>query len=205
MGGGADSRIPSILNEIFASEGTDIVVRTYDFNPDIASGQIESWIAELSPSIIIGESLGSLHALECSSAHDLPCILISPALNAPLYFGFLSWLTLVPGVTSILDRIYRPKSGDRQEIHFTHRLMCLYPPYRKRAMRAAMESRKRDTAPLLLAFFGLKDHYRRSGIVCIRTWKRYFGADTYKTYNGTHFMEEDSVRTVVADAIRSIL
>ena len=44
MGGGADSRIPSILSECMP-EGLEVVVRTYDFDPEIAREQISSWIA----------------------------------------------------------------------------------------------------------------------------------------------------------------
>ena len=42
------------------------------------------------------------------------------------------------------------------------------------------------------AFFGTEDHYRRTGVVSIRTWKKYFG-DTFEIYEGTHFMEEEHV------------
>ena len=40
MGGGGDSRIPSILNQILAAEGIEIIVKTYDFDPDVAAQQI---------------------------------------------------------------------------------------------------------------------------------------------------------------------
>ena len=79
MGGGGDSRIPSILRECLAAEGLDVVVRTYDFDPEIAAGQIEVWVKELKPLLIIGESLGSIHAIRIKG---LPHILISPSLNA---------------------------------------------------------------------------------------------------------------------------
>ena len=91
MGGGADSRIPSILRERINSMipedfglFIDVIVRTYDFDPDIADGQIRSWIEELQPSLIIGESLGSIHALRIKG---LPHLLVSPALNAPVYLS----------------------------------------------------------------------------------------------------------------------
>ena len=61
MGGGGDSRIPSILNDALAS--VRVVVRTYDFDPEVAAEQIASWVEELKPDLIIGESLGSLQAI----------------------------------------------------------------------------------------------------------------------------------------------
>ena len=69
MGGGVDSRIPSILNEHINEYvhdpdiRIDIVVRTYDIDPYIAERQISSWREELRPQLVIGESLGSLHAI----------------------------------------------------------------------------------------------------------------------------------------------
>ena len=105
MGGGGDSRIPSILNGHIGG----VVVRTYDFDPERASRQISAWVDELKPSLIIGESLGSLNAIRIKG---LPHILVSPSLNAPLYFGYLAFLTRIPGVTALLDRIYRPREGD---------------------------------------------------------------------------------------------
>ena len=69
MGGGEDSRIPSILNqhinEFVNPEDThiDVIVRTYDIDPQIAMGQVTAWFNELEPQLVIGESLGSLHSI----------------------------------------------------------------------------------------------------------------------------------------------
>ena len=60
MGGGVDSRIPSILNEHINEYvhdpdiRIDIVVRTYDIDPYIAERQISSWREELRPQLVIG-------------------------------------------------------------------------------------------------------------------------------------------------------
>ena len=113
MGGGADSRIPSILSECMP-EGLRIVVRTYDFDPDKALEQIASWVDELHPMVLAGESLGANHALVMRSRYGLPAVLVSPALNAPAALRRLAPLTLLPGVSALLDRIYRPRPGERQ-------------------------------------------------------------------------------------------
>lgn len=91
MGGGVDSRIPSVLREYFKVHGADVKVicRTYDFDPEVAHGQIEEWLNELNPNLIVGESLGSLHALRI---RNLPLLFVSPALNTPFYFAVLSRL-----------------------------------------------------------------------------------------------------------------
>jgi hypothetical protein len=54
------------------------------------------------------------------------------------------------------------------------------------------------------AFFGTRDHYRRSGVVSIRKWKKYFG-ETYTVYDGTHFTEEDYIYSLVIPKIREVL
>lgn len=192
MGGGGDSRIPSILQQ--AISDMDIVVRTYDFDPEAAAVQIRQWVEELEPQLIIGESLGSIHAIRIKGR---PHILISPSLNAPLYFGHLAWLALIPGVTWLLDRIYKPKDGDRQKLHFSYSTMRKYLPHLKQALANTPRNGSTDR---FHAFIGTKDHYRRSGIVSLRTWKKYFG-ETYTIYEGTHFTEEEFVISLILPEI----
>ena len=197
MGGGADSRIPSILKSVLPSDA-GIVVRTYDFDPEVAAGQISSWVDELRPSLIIGESLGSLHALRIKG---LPHILVSPSLNAPLYFKVQSWLCMLPGVTAWFDRFYRPKEGDRQKLHFTPRVLSKYSFHRSAALA---NSPRNGSDDYFHAFFGCHDHYRKSGIVSVRSWKKYFG-NTFTMYDGTHFMEEEFVIALLLPLILKVL
>lgn len=195
MGGGGDSRIPSILRDAFAGENIDIIVRTYDFDPEVAQAQIESWLEEIRPSLVIGESLGTIHAIKIAG---IPHLLISPSLNAPLYLGYLSWLALVPGVTWLLDRIYKPKDGDRQELHFKYPTLKKYLRHRRDALDNSISAGSKD---YFHAFIGTRDHYRKSGIVSIGTWKKYFG-ETYTLYEGTHFTEEEFIWSLVVPKIR---
>lgn len=198
MGGGADSRIPSILRDELSPHGVDVVARTYDFDPEAAAVQIGEWVDELKPLLIIGESLGSLHAIRIKG---VPHLFVSPSLNAPLYFAPLAWLTLIPGVTWIFDRIYRPREGDRQPLHFTFRTLRKYSAHRKAALSNSTSSGSKDH---FHAFFGTHDHYRRSGIVSLKTWEKYFGK-SYDLYEGTHFMEEEFVRSQLLSSILNIL
>ena len=198
MGGGGDSRIPSILRQAFDAKEINVTVRTYDFNPDIAAIEIESWVRELKPSLIIGESLGSIHAIRIKG---VPHILISPSLNGPLYLGYLSWLTVVPGMTWLFDRIYKPREGDRQRLHFTYDTLKRYIGHFKSAITNTPLTGSTD---FFYAFFGTRDHYRRSGVVSIRKWKKYFG-ETYTVYDGTHFTEEDYIYSLVIPKIREVL
>ncbi len=198
MGGGGDSRIPSILDQALRPDGVRVIVRTYDFDPQVASRQIASWVDELQPRLIMGESLGSLHAIRIKG---IPHILISPSLNASLYFSNLAWLTLVPGVTALLDRIYRPREGDRQPLHFTYPVMRRYAAHRKDALANSPAAGSNDS---FYAFFGRRDHYRKSGIVSVRTWKKYFG-ETFEWYDGTHFTEEEYIYSLVIPAIEKRL
>ena len=199
MGGGGDSRIPSILRE-HIGPGVSVIVRTYSFDPEIAWGQISSWVDELRPALVVGESLGSLNAIRIKG---VPHVLVSPSLNAPLYLGYLAFLALIPGVTWLFDRIYRPKEGDRQRLHFIFSTLRKYRALRRAALANSPSSGSGDS---FFAFFGTRDHYRRSGIVSIRTWRRHFGGeDTYRVYDGTHFMEEEYVVSLLIPKIRSLL
>ena len=198
MGGGGDSRIPSILDQALRPEGVRVIVRTYDFDPEVASKQIASWVDELQPRLIMGESLGSLHAIRIKG---IPHILISPSLNAPLYFSGLAWLTIVPGITALLDRLYRPREGDRQPIHFAYRVMRRYAAHRKDALANSPVAGSDDS---FYAFFGRRDHYRKSGIVSVRTWKKHFG-ETFEWYDGTHFTEEEYIYSRVIPYLLNLL
>ena len=198
MGGGGDSRIPSILGEALRDKGVNVVVRTYDFDPEIAAAQIADWVSELSPSLIIGESLGSIHALRIKG---IPHILISPSLNAPYFLGYLSWLAVIPGMTPLLDRIYKPREGDRQKLHFTFRTLRKYIRHGSEAMANTPRSGSDD---FFHAFFGTRDHYRRSGIVSLRAWKRCFG-ECFTVYEGTHFTEEEHIYSKVLPFICKVL
>ena len=177
------------------SQGINVVVRTYDFDPEIGAAQIADWVSELQPELVIGESLGSLHAMR---VRGVPHMYVSPALNTPLYFGLLAWLTLIPGVTRHFDNLYRPKDGDRQPLHFTFSILRKYRRHRKEALAASAADGGNH---MVLAFFGTDDHYRKSGVVSLRTWRRFFGDNSYALYEGTHFMEEEYVRSMLAPAI----
>lgn len=198
MGGGADSRIPSILNDALSPKGVSVIVRTYDFDPDAASVQIGEWVEELKPSLIIGESLGALHAIRIKG---IPHLLVSPALNAPFYFSIMSLLVLIPGVSWIFDRIYKPREGDRQSLHFSNQVLKKYPQHRKGALSNSCAAGSKD---VFKAYFGTCDHYRRSGVVSVRSWKKHFG-DTFEVYVGTHFMEDAPIFSFLIPDILNIL
>ena len=142
--------------------------------------------------------MGSVHAIRIKG---VPHILISPSLNGPLYLGYLSWLTVVPGMTWLFDRIYKPREGDRQRLHFTYDTLKRYIGHFKSAMTNTPLTGSTD---FFYAFFGTRDHYRRSGVVSIRKWKKYFG-ETYTVYDGTHFTEEDYIYSLVIPKIREVL
>lgn len=205
MGGGGDSRIPSVLNEklpehwdTLSGPCPEVIVRTYSFDPETAERQIAAWVDELSPVLIIGESLGSLNAIKIKG---LPHLLVSPSLNAPIYFGYFAFLSLIPGVTGLLDRIFRPREGDRQSLHFNFKTLRKYRTLR---IKALGNSPKNGSSDLFYAFFGTKDHYRKSGIVCVRTYRRYFGGE-FSVYDGTHFMEEEYIESLLVPKIIEVM
>jgi hypothetical protein len=196
MGGGADSRIPSILSECLPPS-VKVVVRTYDFDPEIAREQISSWIKELKPVVLAGESLGANHALEMHFRYCLPAVFVSPALNAPAVLHALAPLTLLPGAGALLGRIYKPRPGERQVLTFRYSLLRKWSK-----VPVPFDPQSKDEG--VFAFFGTRDHYRRSGIVSLRQWRKRFGDGTYALYEGSHFMEETYVRTLLADRLRGL-
>ena len=94
MGGGSDSRIPSILKDILSPEYS-IFIRTYDFDPQVATRQLASWVEEAKPDLVIGESLGAIHAV---AIKGYPHLFVSPSLNAPIFFRILAAIAWIPQV-----------------------------------------------------------------------------------------------------------
>ena len=201
MGGGLDSRIPRVLKEDlgdFLPEAieAEVIVRTYDIDPDIAFGQITSWFDEIRPELVIGESLGSLHAIRLKG---VPHILVSPAIGAARW---MSTVSLIPGIPTLMRCIFKPYSPDRQSLDFTHKILSHYRGIRKQVLDS---SPCRGGNDYFFAFFGTADHYRRSGVVSVRKWAKYFGPDTYNIYEGTHFMEDEYLHTMLIPKIISVL
>ena len=202
MGGGVDSRIPSILNEHINEYvhdpdiRIDIVVRTYDIDPYIAERQISSWREELRPQLVIGESLGSLHAI---LQRGVPHLFVSPAIGAARW---MSTVSLIPGIPTLMRCIFKPYSPDRQSLDFTHKILSHYRGIRKQVLDS---SPRRGGNDFFFAFFGTADHYRRSGVVSVRKWRKYFGEDSYNIYEGTHFMEDEYLHTMLIPKIISVL
>lgn len=199
MGGGGDSRIPSILNDALSARGVRIIVHTYDFDPEIAHTQIEEWVNFYRPSLVIGESLGAIHAIR---VRNIPHLLISPAINAPIHLGRIFCpLSLIPGMTMLLDRIYRPREGDRQILHFSYGILRKYIAHRREAMKNTPRTGSHDS---FHAFIGTRDHYRKFGVVSIRAWERHFG-DTFTLYEGTHFTEDEFIHSLIVPEICNAL
>ena len=199
MGGGSDSRIPKLLHSLLKSGGypADVICRTYDFNPETASRQIDALVRETEPALIIGESRGANHAL-CLEG-GVPTILVSPALGAPFWLGRLSPLALVPGIPALMQRIYRPREGDRQPLRFNYATISKY-----NALYADVK-KARHADGQVFAFFGTEDRYRRSGTVNVRKWKKSFGEGSFVLYEGSHFMEDGLIRSLLLPKIIEVL
>ena len=195
MGGGGDSRIPRLLRERFAETDIRVIVRTYDFDPEVGRKQISGWVNELHPDLVIGESLGSVQALRITG---VPHLYVSPSLGAPLILNRLAWLTLLPGGSALLHHIWPVKEGDRQPLLFKFPVMRKYKAHWEEACRAAREG------DYQYAFFGTRDHYKKSGAVNVDTWRKMFG-DTFQEYEGTHFMEEEYVYSLLVPKILEVL
>ena len=110
----------------------------------------------------------------------------------------LAWICKVPGGKALLHRIWRVKEGDRQPLRFEYDIMKKYGPHWADAQKAASEG------GYYYAFFGTRDHYRKSGVVNVDTWSKMFG-NTYQMYEGTHFMEEEYVYSLLIPKIREVL
>lgn len=201
MGGGEDSRIPAILNENIGTRLPDdirirVIVRIYSIDPDVAWRQISEWYSELKPQMVIGESLGANHAIRLSG---VPHILISPAIGAARWMSLAS---RIPGSSAIMRMIFKTREGNRQELDFSRMILKNYRGLRHKVTACSPAEGGKDS---FYAFFGTKDTYRRSGVVSIRSWRRHFGKNSCRLYEGTHYMEEEHLHSMLVPKILEML
>lgn len=200
MGGGSSSRIPNLLDTYFREQGIPlhVVCPTYDFDPEVAHPFLLEQVCDLKPSLIIGESLGAIHALRIP---EIPKLMVSPALGGPKRLCRLAPWTLFPGVSWICRRfIWHVKYPDRQQLRFRYRILRHYGPHYEALLAQAAFAAEGCLGPVH-AFIGTRDHYLRSGVVDPDLWTQLYGADTLTRYEGTHFMEEEPIREYLIPAI----
>ena len=195
MGGGGDSRIPGCLQSLLDPQKYQVVIRTYDFDPPIGRSQIEAWVRELSPDLVIGESLGAIQALRVKG---IPHLFVSPALGAPAQLVKFAPLARFALGRWYLHHHYPVKEGDRQPLKFRYDVMMRYREHEAAALAAI------GPAEYYYAFFGTQDHFMRSGVVQVSLWEKYFG-NTYTMYEGTHFMEEEYLKSLLVPKILEVL
>jgi len=195
MGGGSDSRIPNYLMERLRPSGVQVTVRTYDFDPEAGRAQIDSWVKELKPDLVIGESLGAIQALR---VQNVPHLFVSPSLGAPEKMYRARWIAITALGRWLLCHHYPAREGDRQEMKFTWEVLRKYRAHGQAALAAI------QPGGYYYAFFGKYDHYRRSGVVKLSLWQKHFG-NNYTEYEGSHFMEEPFIDSLLIPKIHEIL
>lgn len=196
MGGGADSRIPNHLKALFDPSRVRVTVRTYDFEPELGRAQIASWVQELRPDLVIGESLGAIQALR---VQGVPHLFVSPSLGAPAnLYKAARWAAYSWG-RWYMHRKFPVKEGDRQELKFTRPVLLKYKEHGEAAFAAI------EPEGYYYAFFGTRDHYKASGVVRLDLWEQYFGPDSYTEYEGGHFMEPEVIETLLYPKICELL
>lgn len=195
MGGGGDSRIPNHLKTLLDPYGVRVIVRTYDFDPPVGHAQLASWVEEVKPDLVIGESLGAIQALRIQG---VPHLFVSPSLGAPAMLAKYAPLARWALGRWYLHHRYPVKAGDRQVLKFTYPVMMRYLGH--------WEAAKAAIGPdgFYYAFFGKNDHYMRSGVVSVALWEQLFGK-SYTVYDGTHFMEEEFVESLLVPKILQVL
>lgn len=196
MGGGGDSRIPNVLKTLLDPAEIRVIIRTYDFDPPVGRAQIEAWVQEEKPDLVIGESLGAVQALRISA--DIPHLFVSPALGAPEKFVKLAPLARFALGRWYLHHRYPVKAGDRQPLKFTHDVLLRYADHWKAALAAI------GPKGYYFAFFGTQDHFMRNGVVSVEKWRELFG-DHYTLYEGTHFMEQEYIESLLVPKILETL
>lgn len=194
MGGGSTSRMPSRLSQVlsnihFTKDGEpctlNVVCKTYDFDPEVATNQIAEWVETYQPALVMSESMGAIHAL---GIQGVPHIYISPALNYDRGAAF--FLPLVSLGNMIGYTYTKQRGAKRQEIRGDRDLVAKFKPMIQSYKEAILSSPQRDPS---YAFFGSKDGYMVPGIVSIEEYKRLYG-DSYEVFDGGHCLDVSQIK-----------
>lgn len=200
MGGGSDSRVPRMLRELCPE--FHVVARTYPFDPEKALPVIREWIDEVKPDLLMSESMGANYALVLGNG--IPRLFLSPALGAPEMIGRFCWLSLIPGIPSMWENIFKPREGDRQKMDFSYHTSRHFRNL-SRMVKANTEEGYPADGMFFHALFGRNDFYRKWSVVRIRQWRIHFGAESYSMDNDSHFWNEDRIQNILIPKLKEIL
>ena len=192
MGGGSTSRMPSRLRQVlsnmhFTKDGEpcnlNVVCKTYDFDPEVATNQIADWVETYQPVLVMSESMGAIHAL---GIQGVPHIYISPALNYDR--GVQMAQPLVAFSSLFGHTITKQRRKGRQRIVGDPSLLAKFKPMLERYKQAILDN-PRD---LSYAYFGTRDPYKLGGIVSIEEYRRLYG-DSYEEFDGGHCLDVSEI------------
>jgi len=183
MGGGEDSYGPGVLRELLESRDWEqdgvpckvrMTLRTYSFDPEEARRQLKAWNEEVSPDLIIGESLGCCHAMMLGGA---PHLFLSPGINAFRTLYLLSFPARMKWFREwVHGMLIHEKSGRRQPVSLEPSLLAKYKGLRNEAIRIFKQNAP-DEKPT--ALIGRQDKFRILGVgVSAHRWKKLFGKDS---------------------------
>ena len=171
---------------------------------------------ELHPQLILGESLGSIQALRVGG---LPHLFVSPSLGAPPLLYKLKGVCRFSLGRWYMHHRFPVKEGDRQPLLFTPEVLSKYMKH----WETAMEQVRKDKAAARACYekaleldprfdmalynigatwgYGKEKDYAKARELMQRDL---FG-DTYQEYEGTHFMEEEYVYSLLIPKLQEML
>ena len=174
----------------------NLICETYDFDPEDATQQIAGWVEAYQPVLVIGESMGSIHAL---GIQGIPHIYISPALNYDRGTEFFKPLMTL---ANLIGYHYTSQRGaQRQLIDGNPELLAKFRPMIQSYKEAILSSPQRDPS---FAFFGRHDKYMMSGIVSVKEYERLYG-NSYVVHEGGHIFDSRYVKSRLVPKIAEML
>ena len=174
----------------------NLICETYDFDPEVATKQIAGWVETYQPVLVIGESMGSIHAL---GIQGIPHIYISPALN---YDRGTEFIMPLMTLANLIGYHYTSQRGkQRQKIDGNPELLAKFRPMIQSYKEAILSRPQRDPS---FAFFGSNDKYMLSGIVSIKEYERLYG-DSYEVHEGGHIFGANYVKPRLVPKIVEML
>jgi len=82
---GKESKLPSSKVDFMMTMGWEVGCIEMDYSCNFAYTKADKFINEFRPSIVVGSSLGGLVSIHLGTRHNVPMVLLNPALNSVQY------------------------------------------------------------------------------------------------------------------------
>lgn len=153
--------------------------------PTEAMEMLQRLVAEISPCLIVGTSMGAFYA---EQIHGIPRILVNPSFHTARLLTF----------RGLGKREYRNKREDgAKDFKVDKEMINQFKELEKNSFQQITEAEKE----LVWGLFGLQD----KNVNCQPDFKKHYGNTHFITYQGEHYLNDQALKKTVFPLVKQLL